>query len=132
MKKLLAILLRVYASLTYGHSGLDAPDPMDLNTLAKAFAWDFDAEITAEKITDDLYVLFGVGGNIETCDFDDWKRCFAINVDSSFHGCQKALPLLRAGLYLAGGDQLQAALLRSDCGCRRRGFASPQSSPREE
>ena len=42
------------------------------------------------------------------------------------------LLLLRAGLYLAGGDQLQAALLRSDCGCRRRGFASPQSSPREE
>ena len=42
-----------------------------------------------------------------------------------------ALLLLRAG-YLAGGGQLQAALLRSDCGCRRRGFASPQSSPREE
>ena len=41
------------------------------------------------------------------------------------------LLLLRAG-YLAGGGQLQAALLRSDCGCRRRGFASPQSSPREE
>ena len=37
----------------------------------------------------------GVGGNIETCDFDDWKRCFAINVDSIFHGCQKALPLMR-------------------------------------
>ena len=37
----------------------------------------------------------GVAGNIETCDFDDWKRCFAINVDSIFHGCQKALPLMR-------------------------------------
>lgn len=37
----------------------------------------------------------GVGGNIETCDFDDWKRCFAVNVDSIFHGCQKALPLMR-------------------------------------
>ena len=37
----------------------------------------------------------GVGGNIETCKFDDWKRCFAINVDSIFHGCQKALPLMR-------------------------------------
>jgi NAD(P)-dependent dehydrogenase (short-subunit alcohol dehydrogenase family) len=37
----------------------------------------------------------GVAGNIETCDFDDWKRCFSVNVDSIFHGCQKALPLMR-------------------------------------
>lgn len=37
----------------------------------------------------------GVGGNIETCNFDDWKRCFAINVDGIFHGCQAALPLMR-------------------------------------
>lgn len=37
----------------------------------------------------------GVAGNIETCNFDDWKRCFSINVDGIFHGCQKALPLMR-------------------------------------
>lgn len=37
----------------------------------------------------------GVPGNIEECDFADWQRCFAINVDSIFHGCQKALPLMR-------------------------------------
>jgi NAD(P)-dependent dehydrogenase (short-subunit alcohol dehydrogenase family) len=37
----------------------------------------------------------GVGGDIESCKFDDWKRCFAVNVDSIFHGCQKALPLMR-------------------------------------
>jgi NAD(P)-dependent dehydrogenase (short-subunit alcohol dehydrogenase family) len=37
----------------------------------------------------------GVPGNIEECDFDDWQRCFSINVDSIFHGCQKALPLMR-------------------------------------
>ncbi len=37
----------------------------------------------------------GVGGNIETCKFEDWQRCFSINVDSIFHGCQKALPLMR-------------------------------------
>lgn len=37
----------------------------------------------------------GVGGNIETCSFEDWKRCYAVNVDSIFHGCQKALPLMR-------------------------------------
>ncbi|MBX7535691.1 glucose 1-dehydrogenase [Qipengyuania sp. GH1] len=37
----------------------------------------------------------GVAGNIESCAFDDWKRCFSVNVDSIFHGCQKALPLMR-------------------------------------
>ncbi|MEP2234833.1 MAG: SDR family oxidoreductase [Alteripontixanthobacter sp.] len=37
----------------------------------------------------------GVAGNIETCDFAEWQRCFSINVDSIFHGCQKALPLMR-------------------------------------
>ena len=37
----------------------------------------------------------GVGGNIETCTFEDWQRCFSVNVDSIFHGCQKALPLMR-------------------------------------
>ncbi|MEO0033218.1 MAG: hypothetical protein RIS94_2976 [Pseudomonadota bacterium] len=37
----------------------------------------------------------GVRGNIETCTLEDWHRGFAINVDSVFLGCQKALPLLR-------------------------------------
>ena len=37
----------------------------------------------------------GVAGNIETCDFADWQRCFSVNVDSIFHGCQAALPLMR-------------------------------------
>lgn len=37
----------------------------------------------------------GVPGNIEACDFGDWQRCFDINVNSIFHGCQKALPLMR-------------------------------------
>lgn len=37
----------------------------------------------------------GVPGNIEACDFADWQRCFSVNVDSIFHGCQKALPLMR-------------------------------------
>ena len=37
----------------------------------------------------------GVRGNIETCTYEDWKRGFAINVDSVFLGCQKALPLMK-------------------------------------
>lgn len=37
----------------------------------------------------------GVRGNIETCTYDEWKRGFAINVDSVFLGCRTALPLMK-------------------------------------
>ena len=37
----------------------------------------------------------GVNGNIETCTFEDWRRAFAVNVDSAFLGCQAALPLMK-------------------------------------
>lgn len=37
----------------------------------------------------------GVRGNIENCTLQDWKRGFAVNVDSVFLGCQKALPLMK-------------------------------------
>jgi NAD(P)-dependent dehydrogenase (short-subunit alcohol dehydrogenase family) len=37
----------------------------------------------------------GVRGDIETCTLEDWHRGFAINVDSVFLGCQKALPLMK-------------------------------------
>ena len=37
----------------------------------------------------------GVRGNIENCTLADWQRGFAVNVDSVFLGCQKAIPLLK-------------------------------------
>ena len=37
----------------------------------------------------------GVRGNIETCTLDEWRRGFAVNVDSVFLGCQKALPVMK-------------------------------------
>lgn len=62
-------------------------------------AWEAAVDAAREQIGG-LNVLvnnagIGVAGNIETCDFGDWKRCFSVNVDSIFHGCQKALPLMR-------------------------------------
>lgn len=37
----------------------------------------------------------GVRGNIEACTLEDWKRGFAVNVDSVFLGCKLALPLMK-------------------------------------
>ncbi len=62
-------------------------------------AWEAAVDAAREELGG-LNVLvnnagIGVPGNIEDCDFADWQRCFSINVDSIFHGCQKALPLMR-------------------------------------
>lgn len=39
--------------------------PLNLDELMSAFGWDFaETEIRTEKVTDNLYVLFGIGGNI--------------------------------------------------------------------
>ena len=47
------------------HSGPPVPDPMNIEGISTAFGWDFEGtEIVTEKVTDSLYVLFGVGGNI--------------------------------------------------------------------
>lgn len=63
------------------------------------FDWDAAIALAAEKMGG-LSVLVNnagvsVRGNIETCTLEEWHRGFAINVDSVFLGCQKALPLLR-------------------------------------
>jgi len=40
-------------------------EPMNLDELMAAFGWDFNsAEIRTEKVTEGLYVLFGIGGNV--------------------------------------------------------------------
>ena len=54
MKKMTGVLLIFYAMSVFGHSGTEAPSSMDLQALAGAFAWDFDADIGVEKVTDDL------------------------------------------------------------------------------
>ncbi len=42
-----------------------AHDAMDLDEMLAAFGWDLSkVEITSEKVTDSLHVLFGAGGNI--------------------------------------------------------------------
>ena len=61
--------------------------------------WDQAIELAADA-RGGLSVLVnnagvGVRGNIETCTLEEWRRGFAIKVDSVFLGCQKALPLMK-------------------------------------
>ena len=66
MNKLVILLS---ATITFCSSGLavaaNQSEPLNLDELTAAFGWDMDrTAITTEKVTDNLYVMFGVGGNI--------------------------------------------------------------------
>lgn len=66
MKQLMAVAMTlIFSAAAWGHGGPEVPEPMELEELAEAFGWDFGGtNIETEQITEDLYVLFGVGGNI--------------------------------------------------------------------
>ena len=61
--------------------------------------WDAAIETAGDKLGGLSILLnnagIGVRGNIETCTLEEWRRGFAVNVDSVFLGCQKALPLMK-------------------------------------
>lgn len=66
LKKLGLIAALTTSSAAFAHSAPAVPEPLELDQLAVAFGWGnlADVDITTEKVTDDLFVLFGAGGNI--------------------------------------------------------------------
>ncbi|MBO6555410.1 MAG: MBL fold metallo-hydrolase [Pseudomonadales bacterium] len=98
MKKLILMLVLAFSSQAYSHSGPEVPEPMNLDSLVKAFGWDFEKmEITTEKVADDLYVLFGVGGNIAVNVGDDG----VFIVDDQF---PQMMPKILKAISDIGGD----------------------------
>jgi len=69
MKNSLNILPVAFMSLFFSlgvvaHDGAPLPETRDLDALMMEFGWDVNMDIETQKVTDDLYVLFGLGGNI--------------------------------------------------------------------
>lgn len=105
----LVLVLAVTAMLglpriALAHSGPAVPEPMDLDGIARAFGWDFDsAEVVAEKVSDSLYVLFGVGGNIAVSVGDDG----VLIVDDQF---PQMMDRLNSAIGSLGGGEVDFAI----------------------
>jgi len=92
-----AILLLVGAQVS-------AHDLMTLDDFAAAIGWDFEGtEIRTEKVGDNLYVLFGVGGNIAVSVGDDG----VLIVDDQF---PQMMSRIKAAIAELGGADIDFAI----------------------
>ena len=103
MKGLVFFLLIAWGAMIHAHSGTDKPELADIEALASAFFWDFGAEIIVEKVADDLYVLFGVGGNIAVSLGTDG----VFIVDDQF---PQVMPKIKATIADLGGNNIDFAV----------------------
>jgi len=101
MSKLLSILaFLLFVPNSLAHQAADVPEPMALGPLMKAFGMDLSkAEITSEKVADNLHVLFGAGGNIAVSTGKDG----VLIVDDQF---PELMPKIKAAIakFNAGED----------------------------
>ena len=87
-----------------GLSAAAADDVMTLDELLAGFGWDFEtAEIRTEKVTDNLYVLFGIGGNIGVSIGEDG----VLIVDDQF---PEMIPKVNAAIQAIGGGSIDYAV----------------------
>ncbi|MEP1470837.1 MAG: MBL fold metallo-hydrolase [Halieaceae bacterium] len=104
MKATLFCLLLLLSPFTAAHDNADVPAPMALDNLMSAFGWDMSAAtITTEKVTDGLYVLFGMGGNIAVTVGDDG----VLIVDDQF---PELIPQINTAIGELGGNGVDFAI----------------------
>ena len=97
-------LVTLFFSLSCrAHDGPPLPEIRDLDTLMSEFDWDVNMEIETQKITDDLYVLFGLGGNIAVNIGADG----VFIVDDQF---PVVMPRIRKAIGELGGDGIDFAV----------------------
>lgn len=89
---LLSLVLCLSSYASHAQQALNQTD------LLKAFGWNFDTtEITTQKIDENLYVLFGVGGNLAVLKGDQG----VLMVDDQF---PEMLPKIEAAIKQLGGN----------------------------
>jgi cyclase len=92
------------SSNVFAHSSSETPEPMELDALLNSVGWDFaSAEISTEKITDNLYVLFGIGGNIGVSIGSDG----VFIVDDQF---PQLMPKIKNAIEAIGGSNINFAV----------------------
>jgi cyclase len=83
---------------------VSAHDLLTLDELGAAFGWDFEGtEIRTEQVGDNLYVLFGVGGNIAVSVGDDG----VLVVDDQF---PRMMSRIKAAIGELGGTDIDFAI----------------------
>lgn len=83
---------------------VNAHEAMNLDQLIKAFGWNFEtAEIKTQKITNNLHVLFGVGGNIAVSTGDNG----VLIVDDQF---PQVIPKVMKAIGELGGKSVDFAI----------------------
>ena len=108
MKNPLNILPVAFLSLFFSlgvvaHDGAPLPKTRDLDALMMEFEWDVNMDIETQKVTDDLYVLFGLGGNIGVNIGEDG----VFIVDDQF---PVVMPRIRKAIGELGGDDIDFAV----------------------
>ena len=105
MVKELGLVLAIgCSSNVFAQSGSETPEPMELDALLNSVGWDFaSAEISTEKITDNLYVLFGIGGNIGVSIGSDG----VFIVDDQF---PQLMPKIKDAIDAIGGSDISFAV----------------------
>jgi cyclase len=101
MKKvLLAVALGIAMTGAYAHDGPAVLKPSSQDDLLNAFGWDMDKTvITTKRISDNLYVLFGLGGNIALSVGEDG----VLIVDDQFPAL---MPQIRKAINAVGGSDV--------------------------
>lgn len=86
------------------HDTAKVPEPMDQDSLLKAFNWDLaSAKVSSQKITTGLHVLFGLGGNIAASIGEDG----VLIVDDQF---PELIPQVKATIKALGGENIDFAI----------------------